>query len=254
MLSMTHYLERMKYNIQRLEETDSTNKYLRELLPGETLPEFTVITTNFQSLGRGQRGNSWESERGMNLLFSVLLRPHFVTAKLQFVISQITSLAIKEGLDCFARGFSIKWPNDIYWNNQKICGILIENDLAGMNLSESILGIGININQDAFIGNAPNPVSLKNITGNSQDCEEILTNILHRLSGYYDLLQQGDTEIINGRYHDSLFRKDGFHCYSDKNGNFSAKIVRVEQDGRLILCTETGDERGYLFKEVHCIL
>jgi len=251
---MMHYLERMKYNIQRLEETDSTNKYLREQLSRETLPQFTVITTRFQSSGRGQRGNSWESERGKNLLFSVLLRPNFISAKSQFVISQITSLAIIEALSRFAPGFTIKWPNDIYWNEQKICGMLIENDLAGINISESILGIGVNINQDAFVGNAPNPISLKTITGKEQDNEEILTDILHRLSVCYDLLQQGDMETINNRYHDSLFRKDAFYRYSDKNGSFSAKIVRVEQDGKLILYTESGEERGYLFKEVQCVL
>jgi len=251
---MMRYLDSMKYNILRLEETDSTNNYLRELLSREKLPEFTVVMTDFQSSGRGQRGNSWESDRGKNLLFSVLLKPDFVSARSQFVVSQITSLAVKEGLDRFAPGFSIKWPNDIYWNEQKICGMLIENDLGGMMLFQSIPGIGVNINQDKFISNAPNPVSLKAITGESQDCEEILADILHRLSVYYDLLRSGDAEVINSRYHDSLFRKRGFHLYADSNGEFSAKIVRIEADGKLILCTEAGEERGYLFKEVHCVL
>lgn len=244
----------MKPTIIRLKETDSTNNHLRELLSREKLPEFTVITTEFQSSGKGQRGNSWESEEGKNLLFSVLLKPHFVPARSQFLISQVSSLAVKESLDQFADGFSIKWPNDIYWNEKKISGMLIENDLAGMMLSESIPGIGVNINQDAFISNAPNPVSLKNITGATHDCGDVLAGMLHLLSYYYELLQRGETEAISKRYHDSLFRREGFHLYADKNGQFSARIVRIEPDGRLILCTEAGEERGYLFKEVHCVL
>ena len=244
----------MKPTIIRLKETDSTNNHLRELLSREKLPEFTVITTEFQSSGKGQRGNSWESEEGKNLLFSVLLKPHFVPARSQFLISQVSSLAVKESLDQFADGFSIKWPNDIYWNEKKISGMLIENDLAGKMLSESIPGIGVNINQDTFISNAPNPVSLKNITGETHDCGDVLASMLHLLSYYYELLQRGETEAISKRYHDSLFRREGFHLYADNNGQFSARIVRIEPDGRLILCTETGEERGYLFKEVHCVL
>lgn len=244
----------MKPTIIRLKETDSTNNHLRELLSREKLPEFTVITTEFQSSGKGQRGNSWESEEGKNLLFSVLLKPHFVPARSQFLISQISSLAVKESLEQFADGFSIKWPNDIYWNEKKISGMLIENDLAGMMLSESIPGIGVNINQDTFISNAPNPVSLKNITGETHDCGDVLASMLHLLFHYYELLQRGETEAISKRYHDSLFRREGFHLYADNNGQFSARIVRIEPDGRLILCTESGEERGYLFKEVHCVL
>ena len=244
----------MKPTIIRLKETDSTNNHLRELLSREKLPEFTVVTTEFQSSGKGQRGNSWESEDGKNLLFSVLLKPHFVPARSQFLISQISSLAVKESLDQFADGFSIKWPNDIYWYEKKISGMLIENDLAGMMLSESIPGIGVNINQDAFISNAPNPVSLKNITGETHDCGDVLASMLHLLSYYYELLQRGETEAISKKYHDSLFRREGFHLYADNNGQFSARIVRIEPDGRFILCTESGEERGYLFKEVHCVL
>lgn len=220
----------------------------------EKLQEFTVVTTAYQTSGKGQRGNSWESEADKNLLFTVLLKPEFVAARSQFLISQITCLSIKETLDNFASGFSIKWPNDIYWKEQKICGILIENDLAGSMLSQSILGIGLNINQERFISNAPNPVSLKNITGENHDCNAVLQDILQRLYSYYDLLRKGETKVISDRYHESLFRKEGFHNYSDKNGRFSARIVKVESDGTLLLFTETGELRSYLFKEVQCVL
>lgn len=244
----------MKCNIIRLEETRSTNVYLRDLFSNQTVPEFTTVVTEYQSAGRGQMGNSWESEQGKNLLFSVLLQPDFVQAREQFLISQITSLAIKESLDRFAPGFSIKWPNDIYWNKQKICGMLIENDIAGMMLSHSILGIGININQEVFVSNAPNPISLKTITGDIQDKDEILADILHRLSAYYELLRKGEEEKISSLYFNSLFRKEGFYRYADKNGEFSAKITRIAPGGVLILSPVSGEERAYLFKEVRFIL
>lgn len=251
---MTHYPDYMKPTIIRLKETDSTNNYLRGLLQKEKPADFTVIVTDFQYSGRGQRGNSWESEQGKNLLFSVLLKPHFVPARSQFLISQISSLAVKESLDRFATGFSIKWPNDIYWNDKKICGMLIEHDLSGVMLSESIPGIGVNVNQEKFLSNAPNPVSLLNITGKMHESDEVLDDILSRLSRYYEMLSLGKTEEISGRYHKSLFRKEGFHLYADKKGEFHAKIIRVEPDGRLILETEGRERREYLFKEVQCVL
>ena len=119
--------------------------------------------------GKGQVGNSWESEAGKNLMFSVLLHPDFVPANQQFLISQISALAVQQMLETFVKPISVKWPNDIYWNDKKICGMLIENDIAGTKLINSIIGIGININQKKFISNAPNPVSLTQITGKEYD-------------------------------------------------------------------------------------
>ncbi len=251
---MMHYSEMMKPTIHRLAETNSTNTYLREWVSREELPEFTVIMADFQASGRGQRGNFWESERGKNLLFSFLLYPDFVSAKSQFLISQIASLCIKEGLGRFASGFSIKWPNDIYWNEHKICGMLIENDLSGRMLSQSVLGIGVNINQDTFTSSAPNPISLKNITGRTWDREDILADMLRRFEAYYEFLRKGNAHIIAQKYFDSLFHKEGFHRYADKNGTFSAAIVEVKPAGELILCTEEGEKRGYLFKEIQYLL
>ncbi len=132
--------------------------------------------------------------------------------------------------------------------------MLIEHDLAGAMLSESIPGIGVNVNQEKFVSNAPNPVSLLNITGEMHEPDEILDDILGRLLHYYKQLSLGMTEEISNRYHESLFRKEGFHLYANKEGEFSAKIIRVEPDGRLILETENGEQREYLFKEVQCVL
>ena len=161
-------------------------------------------------------------------------------------------------MDEWAEGFSIKWPNDIYWNEKKICGILIENDLSGHHIGRSISGIGVNINQEVFRSNAPNPVSLKQITGEDHDRYLILANIMKRIKKYYTLLQtdsSGKTaDLINTRYAHSLFRRNGFHRYADADGEFIAHLLRVESDGRFILEDQAGKERGYLFKEVQYIL
>lgn len=178
-----------------ISETNSTNSYLHTFCAKEKVEEFTTVVANFQTSGRGQRGNSWESEPYKNLLFSFVLFPEFLEARRQFLISQVVSLAIKEELDTYTTDISIKWPNDIYWKEKKICGILIENDLMGRNISQSIAGIGININQETFHSSAPNPVSLYQITGNQYDIFEVLRNIMLRIQSYYCQLQKNDTSL-----------------------------------------------------------
>ena len=213
-----------------ISETNSTNSYLQTFCAKEKTEEFTTVATDYQTSGRGQRGNSWESEPHKNLLFSFVLFPEFLEARRQFLISQIVSLAIKEELDTYTDDVSIKWPNDIYWKEKKICGILIENDLIGRNISRSIAGIGININQEEF------------------------HNIMLRVQSYYYQLKKNDTSSIVTQYEKSLFRKEGMHRYKDANGEFLARIVYVEPEGRLILEDERQIKRGYMFKEVEYLL
>ena len=223
-----------------------------------SVAELTTVTAEFQTAGKGQRGNTWEAEEGKNLLFSFVLYPSFLEARRQFILSQIVSLAIKEELSRWSDEITIKWPNDIYWKDKKICGILIENDLSGHHIRRSIAGIGININQEVFNSDAPNPVSLKQITGKEHDRYEILAHILRRVQIYYNSLQMEDFAVysdeISTRYARSLFRRRGLHPYEDANGKFLARLLRVEQDGRFVLEDEGGSEREYLFKEVQYIL
>lgn len=243
-----------------LPETDSTNNYLTQLCNEQqsAVREFTTVIAERQTAGKGQRGNSWESEDCRNITFSFVLYPTFIEARRQFILSQIVSLSIKEELDQWTEGISIKWPNDIYWNEKKICGILIENDLSGHHIGRSISGIGVNINQDVFRSNAPNPISLKQITGKDHDRYLILANIMKRVKEYYTLLQADTSnnaaDIITERYVRSLFRRNGLHRYADADGEFLACLLRVEPDGRFILKDQTGKERGYLFKEVQYLL
>ena len=251
---MTRCPENNSFIMIHLESTQSTSLYLRELSNKEKVNEFTLIRADFQTAGRGQRGNSWEAAEGKNLLFSFLVQPSFLLAKNQFLLSQITSLAIKEELDNYAEDFSIKWPNDIYWKDKKICGMLIENDLSGMYITQSIAGIGININQEQFNSPAPNPVSLKQITGTEHDKEDILAKILNRYHDYYTDLKNGNTDHIANKYRKALFRNEGMYPFIDANGEFQAEIIGIEPDGQLILKDENGKERRFMFKEVQYVI
>lgn len=243
-----------------LDKTDSTNRYLDRLCDNrqEAVAEFTTVTAGFQTAGKGQRGTMWEAEEGKNLLFSFVLYPTFLESRRQFVLSQVVSLAIKEELGEWADEITIKWPNDIYWKDKKICGILIENNLSGRCISRSIPGVGINVNQESFCSGAPNPVSLKQITGKEHDCREILARILKRVQIYYNGLHPESFDVcsaeISNRYARSLFRHSGFHPYEDAGGRFLARMLRVEQDGCFVLEDESGKERKYLFKEVQYVL
>lgn len=237
-----------------LEETDSTNQSLTALCKEQQPEELTTVVARFQTAGKGQRGNSWESEKDKNLLFSFVLYPTFLEARKQFLLSQIISLAVKEELDQYTADISIKWPNDIYWKDKKICGMLIENNLAETCISRSIAGIGININQEVFVGSAPNPVSLKQITGQEYDPLEILAHIIERTKAYYALLQKRDTASIAQRYREALFRKEGMHAFRDSRGPFKAAIVNVEADGHLVLQDKADRIRRYVFKEVQYVV
>lgn len=236
--------------IIRLAETDSTNNYLRTQCTKAQLPEGSLVIADFQTAGKGQIGNSWESEAGKNLMFSLLLYPDFLPANRQFLISQITSLSVKETLDKYTDSITVKWPNDIYWKDRKICGMLIENDLSGQQIYSSIIGIGLNINQKIFRSDAPNPVSLTQITGGTYDREEILTRFLHIFFRYYSLLLQEKEEEIRTAYMTALYHGDGYYSYTDKNGPFEARIHAIEPTGHLILQLRNGEQRRYAFKEV----
>lgn len=236
--------------IIHLQEVVSTNLSLRQRLDGRSLPEGSVLWADVQTAGRGQLGNSWESEAGKNLTFSTVLYPDGLPANRQFLIAQITALSVKETLELYTDEITIKWPNDIYWRDRKICGMLIENDLVGNTLYSSIQGIGINLNQEAFHSDAPNPVSLRQITGQTCSRREILHQFLSRFYAYYLQLLQEKEEEIRTLYQAALYRRDGFHRYADAIGPFDAAIESIETTGHLLLRLRDDSLRRYAFKEV----
>jgi BirA family biotin operon repressor/biotin-[acetyl-CoA-carboxylase] ligase len=243
-----------------LETTPSTSLYLTRLCDeqGAAIEEFTVISTENQTAGRGQRGTAWEAEPGKNLTFSFVCYPRFIDAAHAFILSELVALSIKETLDEYADGFSIKWANDIYHNEEKICGILIENVLEGTQVARSICGIGLNINQEVFLSDAPNPISLHQITGDIHETAHILADIMARFEAGYARLQTESLVVeapqIASKYEAALFRRDGFHLFTDAQGTFSARIHQVKSDGRLVLEDENHSLRQYYFKEVRFVL
>lgn len=234
-----------------LTETESTNSYARTL---STDCDVTLITTDHQTAGRGQRGNTWESAAGKNLLFSLIVKPERIPASQQFVLCELISVALCEVLAQHTKDIHIKWPNDIYQKGRKLCGILIEHDLEGMHLSRTIIGVGLNINQAAFTGNAPNPVSLCQVLGHEVErevlLEEILDYFVELYMQYTSPTPTLNRETLHKRYTSLLYRKDEEATYHDANGSFTATLRTVESDGRLILEDQQGNYRSYLFKEV----
>lgn len=261
-----------------LMQTESTNLSLRQAIDdslspemiGEPdagapqLPEYFTITAAYQSAGRGQRGNTWESERGKNLLMSTLLYPRFLPAACQFRLSQAVALAVAEALDQLApqAGFTLKWPNDIYCGDRKIAGILIEHDLAPQEatLQRSIVGIGINVNQQTFQSDAPNPVSLIDLRGSETPVDTVLRHVATRLKQRYEQLKDTvdaveDSDPIARDYAQRLYRGDGgLYPFADADGPFQAAISHVTPDGRLHLNLPDGTQRAYWFKEVEYLL
>lgn len=235
-------------------QTISTNVSLAEICSKGITENLTSVYSSFQTDGRGQRGNKWESEDGKNLLFSFVIFPKELPARKHFILLQITALALFDTLSEYTEGISIKWPNDIYWKDKKICGTLIENDLSGMNIERSISGTGVNLNQKIFRSDAPNPVSLSLITGQEYNLETVLHKIMTYASGYYRMYENGENETIRKKYFDAIYRKDGFHTYKDGNGTFEAVIENIEEDGRLVLKDRDGNVKKYLFKEVAYII
>lgn len=241
----------MKHTIIRLPETNSTSSYLRILQQERRQPEGCVVVADSQTAGRGQMGNSWEAENGKNLTFSVLFYPSHVCVSESFILSQAVSLAVVETFEVFGEDFRIKWPNDIYWREKKIGGILIENDLNGKFLDTSIVGIGLNINQEKFVSNAPNPVSLNQITGQEYPLPAWLDDVCCRIMQRYEQTRttEGQKEI-ECRYMGKLFRREGFFPFRDKGGIFNARIERIEPSGHLVLKRDDGTTSVYAFKEV----
>ena len=233
-----------------IKQTPSTNALSWEMNREKSLPEGLVIYTDFQSAGKGQPGNAWESSKGKNLLFSMVLHPIHVPMDELFLVSQLVSIAIKKALDEYTTNITVKWPNDIYWNDKKLVGILIENSLQGNKIMSVVIGVGLNVNQKSFFSNAPNPVSLSQITGKRQNRKQLLQQICQNIMElYYEM----DKEKIRKIYAESLYRKSGFYSFEANNETFQAKIKEVQTDGMLELETEKGELKSFYFKEVQFI-
>ena len=190
-----------KIKTVRLETVDSTNSFLRTYTPAADEP-MTVAVAAYQTAGRGQGANTWESEAGKNLLFSVLVHPVMLPVRSRFLLSEAGALALKEALADYVKDdIRLKWPNDIYWKDRKLSGTLIETRLGGGHIKDCIFGVGLNVNQTVFHSDAPNPVSLCQILGHEVDKDELLDKIIRKFSDFYHLLEMGGYNDISAMYH-----------------------------------------------------
>ena len=234
----------MKWKIVHIDETDSTNRWLKDHGEGTM-----VVATDYQTAGKGCGSNAWESERGKNLTFSMLIHPDGIAAREQFHITEVVSVALCRTLQPYIYNkVEIKWPNDIYVGDRKLCGILIENRLQGNVIVDCIIGIGLNVNQRVFLSDAPNPVSMYQLTGQETDREALLADFLQTFD------QEWQNKANGSEYRELLYRKGKDGLYEDKTGRFVARLADVLPDGRLLLVDEAGKERAYAFKEVSFII
>lgn len=245
----------MKFEIVHIEETDSTNRWMKDNGEGTQ-----VVVADYQTAGKGCGSNSWEAERGKNLLMSVMIHPQSMQAKSQFIITQVVSVALCKTLERYLlhpnpllpgggeHVVAIKWPNDIYVGDKKICGVLIENRLQGSMIKDSIIGIGLNVNQQEFKSDAPNPVSIWQLTGKETDRMELLAAFLEQLN------ETAKSTTIIADYKARLYRRQGKHLFMTNNTTFEASIVDVIDDGRLMLEDEKGVAHLFRFKEVSFVI
>lgn len=230
----------------------STNTWAKT--HAQTLNHGDIVVTSHQSAGRGQRGNRWEAEPGKNLTFSIFLRPVAISPAEQFVISEIVSLAVAYTLRChlppaIAENVAVKWPNDIYVNDRKIGGILIEHTISGTGISHTVVGIGLNVNQTIFLSDAPNPVSMAMLANHQYD----LCALMNELgASIVDSINSPKHAETHAAYLTSLWRNDGrMHPFSTPDGTtFQARIADVASNGILRLATPEGIIRDFAFKEV----
>jgi len=250
--------------ITTLEATESTNSYLHNLIQSKKninensiqidIPEFYTVCANFQSDGRGQKQNKWISDMGKNILISTLMYPE-LTAENQFYLNMSVTISILNFCqkNISKKGFSIKWPNDIYYGNSKIGGVLIEHTIVGNSILYTIVGIGLNINQASFPDFIPNPISAYQILGHTLDVDQCTRLLLSDLTN-----QRIDKSIcfecIKKEYLKNLFRINETHKYIYNNNEISASIEDVNQYGMLSLTTTDGDKIECGFKEISYII
>ena len=252
MLMMT-VLESSNMQITKLDNTDSTNNWVAN--HEHELDSTSLVYCHRQNAGRGQRGNSWESEPGKNITASLLLHPENYGAQHQFAISEAVALAITDYLKNKGVDAEIKWPNDIYVGNRKICGILVEHVVTGRNLTRTIAGFGININQKEFLSDAPNPVSLSQITGAEYEIDREIETVSEFLEKYLTGIY--NREKLHELFLQNIWRKDdAYYPFFDikKDEKILGRIENIELDGTLSIVTEEGELRKFAFKEIEFII
>jgi BirA family transcriptional regulator, biotin operon repressor / biotin---[acetyl-CoA-carboxylase] ligase len=238
--------------ILRFSQISSTNAYAMDLLSKTRPTEGVIILADHQTEGRGMDTNSWESEPGKNLTFTIILYPGFLTPDRQFWLNQSISLGIAGFIRAMVpnKPITIKWPNDIYIGDKKVCGILIQHSIMGNVINYSVIGIGININQQAFISNAPNPVSIHMATSLDYDLDCCLAEVCKHLNDWYSQLKEGNHLLLEKEYLDQLYRFNEWHQYQVRGVLINARISGITEYGQLHLMDDAGKKWICDIKEI----
>lgn len=239
-------------NLVYVPECHSTNSLAYDLAQKGVTPEGTVVITDHQTAGRGQRGNTWSSGQGQNFTFSIVLRPTFLQVPHQFDLTVAISLAVHDYVaSIIPQGVAIKWPNDLLLGHQKVCGMLIENQIQGAVYAAAIVGIGLNMNQSDF--DIPGATSVGKVAGKSFDLTTELESLLGHVESRYLLLRQGQVKRLRQDYLEHLYHFQAHQTFLQNGEKFDAVIEDVDQEGRLVL-NRNGQVQKVMFKEVQFVL
>jgi BirA family transcriptional regulator, biotin operon repressor / biotin---[acetyl-CoA-carboxylase] ligase len=247
------YKKKPTFNIIYLNEIDSTNNFLKNLSKETDAKEGTVILADFQTGGRGQGSNNWYGKRGLNIAMSVLFNPKIHVAE-HFFLSEFISLAIIDTLNSYNIRAKIKWPNDIYVQNKKIAGILIENHIQKDSINQTIAGIGLNVNEITFPEELPNPVSMKMILKHKLNRQIIVNNLIRNILMRYHQLKEGDFDSLHRDYYKKLYRRNILTEFKAGEISFKARIEEVSKTGELVLIDQQLEKKSYLFGEVQMVV
>ena len=236
--------------IIKLSSVDSTNNYTAKLVKESNISFGTVIMADFQTHGKGQRHSYWKSDKGLNLLISIYFDSSFLDSENIFYLSKTVALAIRECVEkIIGIEVSIKWPNDLLVNGSKIAGVLIENQWKNEKLSSSIIGVGLNVNQDIFLGEN-NVLSLKNLTSKVYNLNSILKSLCSFLDIQFSRLRNFNFFEIDRQYHSFIFNYNKWSNYEKNKINFKGKLIKVDSFGKMVLELENGDKESFDIKEV----
>ena len=236
-------------NCFKLDEISSTNDWLMMRISNQKFHEGTVVFTSVQTNGKGQRGSQWDSQPFKSLTFSVLLKPSFLSPIHAFDLSICVALALSDSLNKLRSGFKIKWPNDIYFEDKKIAGVLIENQMNRFVYQNAVVGIGLNVNQLHF-DDLSNAISLKQIIGLEFPVEKLMEHICESLEARYLMLRSGHFKDLKKAYMSNLYGLNQLQSFMVDNKKLNGKIINVLRNGFLQIELIDGEIRDYDIKEI----
>lgn len=228
----------MNTPVIKIEKADSSNNVAINLAKNNDTIEGTIVWVLNQTNGKGQGSKKWHSNTNENLTFSIIFKPSFLPIEHQFLISKMAAVAVCKVISCFCTNTFIKWPNDIYINNKKIGGILIENSIQGHNMYISVIGIGINVNQKTFPANIPNPTSLFIENNQKYELQNLLSLVQQSIIEEYEKLKSGHYQAIESYYDRMLYKKNQTTRILHNKKEINACVMYVDSAGFLHLLIE----------------